>query len=156
MCTFYYLNSLLKVVLLLVTVCFIPTHGIGYLQQTPIIISFYNNKNVLLLHLKYNNNTNNNNMLYLYTDLLVQDNHMKVNSDKCQCIVFGNVVNPDTFLINGNVVRPEERVKLLRVHIDNKLNFGHHVSHICQTAGKQVKVLGQLSRVLNESNKLLL
>ena len=56
---------------------------------------------------------------------------MKVNPDKFQCIVFGNVVNPGTFLINGNVVRPEERVKLLGVHIDNKLNFGHHVSHIC-------------------------
>ena len=25
-----------------------------------------------------------------------QDNHMKVNPDKFQCIVFGNVVNPDT------------------------------------------------------------
>ena len=65
-----------------------------------------------------------------------QDNHMKVNPDKCQCIVFGNVVNPDTFLINGNVVRPEERVKRLGVPIDNKLNFGHHVSHICQKADK--------------------
>ena len=54
------------------------------------------------------------------------------------------------------VTRPEERVKLLGVHIDNKLNFGHHVSHICQKAGKQVKILGRLSRVLNESNKLLL
>ena len=85
-----------------------------------------------------------------------QDNHMKVNPDKFQCIVFGKVVNPDTFLINGNVVRPEERVTRLVVHIDNKLNFGHHVSHICQKAGKQVKVLRRLSRVLNESNKLLL
>ena len=33
--------------------------------------------------------------------------------------------------------------------------FCHHFSHICQKAGKQVKVLGRLSRVLNESNKLL-
>ena len=69
---------------------------------------------------------------------------------------FGKVVNPDTFLINGNVVRPEERVKLLGVHIYNKLNLGHHVRHIFQKAGKQVKVLGRLSRVLNKSNKLLL
>ena len=69
---------------------------------------------------------------------------------------FSKVVNPDTFIINGNVVRPEEMVKLIFVHIDNELNFGHHVSHICQKAGKQVKVLGRLSRVLNESNKLLL
>ena len=85
-----------------------------------------------------------------------RDNHMKVNPDKFQCIVFGNVVNPGTFIINGNIVRPEETVKLLGVHIDNKLDFGHHVSHICQKAGKQVKVLSRLSRVLNESNKLLL
>ena len=75
---------------------------------------------------------------------------------RSQCIVFGNVVNPGTFIINGNIVRPEETVKLLGVHIDNKLDVGHHVSHICQKAGKQVKVLSRLSRVLNESNKLLL
>ena len=51
---------------------------------------------------------------------------MKVNPDKCQCIVFGNVVNPGTFIINGNIVRPEEKVKLLGVHIDNK----HHLSTV--------------------------
>ena len=49
-------------------------------------------------------------------------------------------MNPGTFPINGNIVRPEERVKCLGVHLDNKLNSGHHVSHICQKAGKQVKV----------------
>ena len=54
-------------------------------------------------------------------------------------------MNAGTFLIKGNVVRPEERVKLLGVHIDSKLNVGHHVGHICQKAGKQVKVLGRLS-----------
>ena len=59
-------------------------------------------------------------------------------------------MNPGTFIINGNIVRPEEKVKLLGVHIDNELHFGYHVSHICQKAGKQ------LSRVHNESNKLLL
>ena len=53
---------------------------------------------------------------------------MKVNPDKFQCIVFGKVVNPGTFIINGDVVRPEEKVKLIGVHIDNKLDFGHHVS----------------------------
>ena len=43
---------------------------------------------------------------------------MKLNPDKFQCIVFGNVVNPGTFIINGNIVRPEQKVKLLGVHID--------------------------------------
>ena len=53
-----------------------------------------------------------------------------------------------TLLINANVVRPEERDKPLGVHIDkdNTQNFGHHIiSHICQKAGKQVKMLGRLS-----------
>ena len=34
-----------------------------------------------------------------------QDNHMKVNPDKFQCIFFCKVVNLGTFLINGNVVQ---------------------------------------------------
>ena len=71
--------------------------------------------------------------LMLNVDKIIEwfrDNHMKVNPDKFHCIVFGNVVNPGTFIINGNIVRPEEKVKLLGVHIDNKLDFGHHVSHI--------------------------
>ena len=55
---------------------------------------------------------------------------MKVNPEKCQCIVFSKVVNPGTFLINGNVVRPEERVKLIGIHLDNKHNFCNHFSHI--------------------------
>ncbi len=59
----------------------------------------------------------------------------KVRGNMVTFLASRKVVNPDTFLINGNVVRPEERVKLLGVHIDNKLNFGHHVSHICQKAG---------------------
>ena len=61
--------------------------------------------------------------LMLNVDMIIewsQDNHMKVNPDKFQCIVFGKVVNPDTFLINCNVVRPEERVKLLGVHIGSR------------------------------------
>ena len=71
-----------------------------------------------------------------------QDNHMKVNPDKCQCIIFGKIqciVNPGTFLISGNVVKPEKRLKRLGVHIDNKLNRGHHVSHICQKYGNKLR-----------------
>ena len=52
-----------------------------------------------------------------------RDNHMKVNSDKFKCIVFGNFVNPGTFIINGNIVIPEEKVKLLVVHIHYITNW---------------------------------
>ena len=47
-------------------------------------------------------------------------------------------------------------VKLLGIHLDNKLTFHDHISHICQKASKQVNVLARLSNVLSESNKMLL
>ena len=88
--------------------------------------------------------------------LWFNDNFMKVNPDKFQCIAFGNVANPGTFQINGTSVNVEKSVKLLGLHIDNKLNFRKYVSQICQKAGRQVQVLCRLSRVLNSMNKLLL
>ena len=32
-------------------------------------------------------------------------------------------------------------VKILGLHLHNKLNFDHHVSKICQRAGRQIQVL---------------
>ena len=81
---------------------------------------------------------------------------MAVNPEKCQIIVFGNVANPGTFTIKGNALLPTDNVKLLGLHIDNKLKFHHHVTQICQKAGRQVQVLSRLNLVLNKSNKLLL
>ena len=60
-----------------------------------------------------------------------------------------------TFVV-GQVDGTPPKPKLVSWSVDNKLNFGHHASHTCQKAGKQVEVLGRLSRALNESNKLLL
>ena len=85
-----------------------------------------------------------------------ENNSMKVNPDKFQCIVFGKVSDPGTFSINGNAIMPEQTVKLLGLHIDRKLDFKYHISQICQKAGRQVQVLCRLSRTLDDSNKLLL
>ena len=83
-------------------------------------------------------------------------NNMKINSEKFQCIVFGNVDNPGEFTIDNQSIVPKNCVKLLGLHIDNKLSFCDHISYICQKASKQVNVLARLSNVLNERNKMLL
>ena len=83
-------------------------------------------------------------------------NNMKVNPDKFQCIVFGNVEDPGEFVIDNQTIIPESTVKLLGLNIDSKLNFNNHVSYICQKASRQVNVLARLSRVLNENSKMLL
>ena len=84
------------------------------------------------------------------------ENNMKVNSEKFQCIIFGNVDDPGEFIIDKQSIVPEKTVKLLGIHLDNKLTFHDHISHICQKASKQVNVLARLSNVLSESNKMLL
>ena len=84
------------------------------------------------------------------------ENYMKVNSEKFQCIIFGNVDDPGEFIIDKQSIVPEKTVKLMGIHLDNKLTFHDHISHICQKANKQVNVLARLSNVLSESNKMLL
>ena len=84
------------------------------------------------------------------------ENNMKVNSEKFQCITFGNVDDPCEFIIDQQSIVPEKTVTLLGIHLDNKLTFHDHISHICQKASKQVNVLARLSNVLSESSKMLL
>ena len=81
---------------------------------------------------------------------------MKVNPDKFSYMVFGRCENIDDFVIGNHVIKPEKSVKILGLHLDNKLNFDNHISNICQKAGKQIQVLSRLGNILNESNKMLL
>ena len=82
--------------------------------------------------------------------------HMQINPDKFQYIVFDKHDNVSNLIIGNNVIIPETNVKILGLHLDNKLNFHEHVSKLCNKVGKQVQVISRLSRVLSESNKMLL
>ena len=75
------------------------------------------------------------------------EHNMKVNSEKFQCIIFGNVDDPGEFIIDKQSIVPETTVKLLGIHLDNKLTFHDHISHICQKASKQVKLDSVMSSV---------
>ena len=85
-----------------------------------------------------------------------QGNHMKVNPDKFQCIVFGKQDNLGKFNIGDNNILPEDNVKTLGLNVDNKLNVNTQITNICQTAGRKVQVLSRLSHVLDQSSKMLL
>ena len=82
-------------------------------------------------------------------------NHMKVNPDKFNYIVFGKHDHIGDFIIGNHIIKPVKSVKLLGLNLDNKLNFESHISNLCQKAGRQIHVLARLSRILNESNKML-
>ena len=80
-----------------------------------------------------------------------KDNYMKVNPDKFQAIVLGNKddVNDLSFDINGSSIKPTKCVKLLGVHIDDKLSFDSHISIICAQAARQLNSLHRISKFLN-------
>ena len=51
---------------------------------------------------------------------------------------------------------PEDDVKIIGLHVDNKLNFNAQITQVCQKAGRKVQVLSRLCHVLDQPTKMLL
>ena len=62
------------------------------------------------------------------------DNILKSNVDKCHLIASSKV--QVDIQISDTKVTSESRVKLLGIHIDNRLNFDYDVSQLCKKASK--------------------
>ena len=62
------------------------------------------------------------------------DNILKSNVDKCHLIASSKV--QVDIQISDTKVTGESRVKLLGIHIDNRLNFDYDVSQLCKKASK--------------------
>jgi hypothetical protein len=62
------------------------------------------------------------------------ENQMKANPDKFQAIAIGKKSKNEniSFNLNGNIIKCEDEVKLLRVTIDFELNFNTHIANICK------------------------
>ena len=76
---------------------------------------------------------------------------MIVNPDKIQVILLdkGGSDNTNIKLKIGNEkIKSTSSVKLLGVHIDDKLNFNHHINKLCESAGNQLNALTRLKSFL--------
>ena len=62
------------------------------------------------------------------------DNILKSNVDKCHLIASSKV--QVDIQISDTKVTSESRVKLLGIHIDNRLNFDYDVSQLCKKASR--------------------
>jgi hypothetical protein len=111
-----------------------------------------------LLAAGYNYMDTQQKLLYNVQNMMswFESNQMKVNPDKFNYIVFGKCDFVNDIVISDKVIKPQDEVKILGLHLDKKLNFHSHVSNLCQKAGRKVQVLCRLSRVLNDLNKKLL
>ena len=68
-------------------------------------------------------------------------NKMIVNPDKFKSIILTKNKSDDIptgFSIGTDIVSIEKSVKLLGIHLDNRLNFNLHINTICKSASKQL------------------
>ena len=52
-------------------------------------------------------------------------------------------------------IMSEEKVKLLGIHIDNRLNFDYHISQLCKKAGKKLHALTRVFKYMDISQRKL-
>ena len=84
----------------------------------------------------------------------IKTNEMQANPSKFQIMFSDRTLT--SLRIENVSVQSENCVKLLGVHIDNRLTFDHHVSEICRKAANQINMLVRICRHLNTNVKLLL
>ena len=59
---------------------------------------------------------------------------LKGNADKCHLIISSKT--PVGIEVSHMTIMSEEKVKLLEIHVDNRLNFDYHITQLCKKAGK--------------------
>ena len=79
------------------------------------------------------------------------ENFLKANADKCHLIASSKV----PVHIQFSDIK-ESRVKLLDIHIDNRLNFDYHVSQLCKNASKKVHALARIFKYVETSTRRIL
>ena len=76
---------------------------------------------------------------------------MIVNPDKFQVILLDKRGSDNTNIelkIGTEKIKSTSSVKLLGVHIDDELNFNHHINKLCKSAGNQLNALTRLKSFL--------
>ena len=78
-------------------------------------------------------------------------NKMIVNPDKFKSIILTKNKSDDIptgFSIGTDIVPIEKSVKLLGIHLDNRLNFNLHINTICKSASNQLKCVSTAEEIL--------
>ena len=89
-----------------------------------------------------------------------QNNFMKVNPEKFQIMFMQpkgkSSLLPETVDVVNHTINVSDKVVLLGIQIDNKLNFDSHVKSLCVKANCQLKVLMRFKKILGDKEKVRL
>ena len=78
-----------------------------------------------------------------------ENNHMKLNQEKCHLLVSGYKHENICSRIGKTKIWESRKQKLLGVEIDSNLNFDLYVSSLCKKVGKKLSVLARLSNFMS-------
>ena len=78
-------------------------------------------------------------------------NSMKMNPEKCHVMITENDDVPEHFTLNiGNTEKvAEDKLCLLGITIDRKLNFNSHIENLCREASTKLNALARIAHHLN-------
>ena len=77
----------------------------------------------------------------------LHNNKMIVNPDKFQVILLDKRGSENTNMevkIGNEIIKSTSSVKLLGVHIDDKLNLNNHIDKLCKSTGNKLNALTRL------------
>ena len=84
----------------------------------------------------------------------LNDNYMKVNTDKSHLLVSGNV--RATAKIDNNYIESEKEQMLLGITIDSKLTFENHINNICKRASQKLNALARVAPYMNIQKRIII
>ena len=88
-----------------------------------------------------------------------KQNSLKANPVNFQTmLISSHGCGVDSLMINvrNSTIFSTEKMKVLGVKIDNKLNFTEHISDVCIKAGRQLNILQRLKRVLDYKSRMVI
>ena len=85
----------------------------------------------------------------------LESNQMQVNPSKFQFMAMYSGLNPGPIelTIGNQVIQSVECVKLLGIHIGNKLSFDKHILTLCQRVFQQCNALNRMAKFLSKESK---
>ena len=89
----------------------------------------------------------------------LHNNKMIVNPDKFQVILLNKRASDNTNIeakIGNEKIKSTSSLKLLGVHINDKLNFNHHINKLCKSKGNQLNALTRLKSFLGLKERVVL
>ena len=78
------------------------------------------------------------------------------NLEKFKLLIFGKTYVDFSFEVDGKVTKRSSDIDLLDMNIDSILDFGKHVSMVCERANKQVQVIKRFRNLIPQSTRVRL